>query len=195
MSETYSIATADGKARIFTPYNAEFVSRIKLLGGRWDAANRCWAVPEEAVEEVRAAMRQIYGRDDRPVTDTADAILRFDRDISECRASITLLGRTIARAYGRDSGAKVGEDVLFLEGVPRSGGSVRNWYTIIPAGSVVKVLRVPRAALDAAELPDGVTVEISGTHVDREALEQEKAKLLARLAEIDKLLIGGAEYE
>ena len=192
--DNFKITVADGKANIYTPYNADFVSRVKLLGGRWNASDRCWAVPEDAVEDVRAAMREIYGRDDRPVVDAADVVLTFGEEVSEYCAPITLLGRTIARAFGRDTGAKVGENVMFIQGAPRSGGSMKNWLTVIPSGCVVKCLRGPRAALDAAELPDGVTMEIINTRMDREALEDEKARLLARLAEIEKLLNGGITH-
>lgn len=186
--DNFRITVENDKANIYTPYNADFVSRVKLLSGRWNASQRCWTVPTDAVEDVREAMRAIFGRDDSPVSDAVDVILTFEDEVSEYTAPVTLLGRTIARAFGRDSGAKPGENVIFKSGAPTSGGSMKNWLTVIPAGCVVKCLRVPRAALESAELPDGVTAEVVGEHVDREALETEKARLLARLAEIETLL-------
>ena len=184
----FKITIENERAIIVTPYNADFVSRIKLMNGRWNASQRCWTVPQEAVEDVRSAMREIFGQDDQPVSDAADVVLRFDREISESRAAVTLLGRTIARAFGRDTGAKPGDDVLFLKGSPKSDGSMKNWLTVIPEGCVVKCLHVPRAALENADLPKGVTVEIEDAHIDRAALEAEKARLLARLEEIENLL-------
>lgn len=31
----FEIKLSDGKAYIYTPYNNDFVRRVKLLGGRW----------------------------------------------------------------------------------------------------------------------------------------------------------------
>lgn len=184
----FEIKIENGKAQVFTPYNAEFVSRIKLLGGRWNPSQKCWTVVEDAVEDVRAAMRNIYGQDDQPVSETVDVILTFDNAVSIWRGPVTILGRTIASAMGRDSGARVGENVMFLEGAPKSGGSVKNWHTIVPAGCVVKLPNLPKMAITECELPASVRMEVVGQDIDRAALTEEKARLLARLAEINALL-------
>ena len=188
MCNTFEIKIADGKAAIYTPYNADFVSQIKLLGGRWNPLERCWTVAEFKVDEVRAVMRSVYGQDDQPVSETVDVIPTFTKQYSKRCAPVTILGRTIAAARGRDSGARIGEDVMFLEGKPESGGSIRNWETIIPVRSVVKLPNLPKIATEECDLPDEVTMEIVGENVDRKALKAEKEKLLARLAEINKIL-------
>lgn len=184
----FEIKINDGKAQVFTPYNADFVSRIKLMGGRWNPMQKCWTVNESAVDDVRAAMRNIYGQDDNPVSETVDVILTFAEEISIWHGPVTILGRTIASASGRDSGARVGENVMFLEGNPKSGGSVKNWRTEVPAGCVVKLMDLPKMALENCEIPSEVTMKIVGEEIDRKALEAEKAKLLSRLAEIEALL-------
>ena len=188
MCDKFEIKIDDGKAKVFTPYNAEFVSRIKLLGGRWNASKKCWTVSDFKVDDVRAAMRNIYGQDDSPVAETVDVILTFDKEVSEWHAPVTILGRTIATAWGRDSGARMGDEVMFLEGKPKSGGSVKNWYTEIPEGCVVKLPKLPKTAVTECELPEGVTMQVLGEEIDRDALIAEKEKLLARLAEIEKLV-------
>ena len=38
---------------------------------------------------------------------------------------------TIAIAFGRDSGAKLGDGIVWLSGEYKSSGSVKNWYTEI----------------------------------------------------------------
>lgn len=184
----FEIKIENGKAQVFTPYNADFVSRIKLLGGRWNPTQKCWTVNENAVEDVRSAMRNIYGQDDNPVSETVEVILKFNEEISIWHGPVTILGRTIASASGRDSGARIGEDVMFLEGAPKSGGSVKNWRTEVPEGCVVKLMSLPKTALDECELPQEVTMEVVGEQIDREALKEEKEKLLARLAEINAIL-------
>lgn len=184
----FAIELAGGKAYVYTPYDPAFVSKIKLLGGRWNPAEKCWMVSDSAVEDARRVMREVYGRDDQPVAETVDVQLVFDKDVDELRAPVALLGRIIASASGRDSGASVGTDVLFISGCPTSGGSVKNWRTVVHEGSVVRLPRLPKGAVENPDLPDGVRMEVLGGETDRAALEAEKAKLLARIAEIDELL-------
>lgn len=196
MCEDFKIIINDGKAAVYTPYNRDFVSRIKLCGGRWNPGEKCWTVSEKTVDDVRGIMREIYGRDDQPVSETVDVIIRFRDEMSMWHAPVTILGRTIASAFGRDSGARVGEGVMFLDGNPKSGGSVKNWLTIVPAGSVVKLFDVPKCAITNSVLPEEVEMEIVGQDIDRAALVAEKEKLLARLAEIDAILgEGGVKTE
>lgn len=195
MSE-YKIEINNDKALIYTPYNADFVARVKLLGGKWQAEQKAWSVPSRAVAEVRGAMMAVYGRDDREPPETVDVILRFTKRYdSEYRSPITLLGRTVASSFGRDSGAKIGTGVLFLEGAPDSYGSVKNWYTAIPAGSVVKLLDVPKPLALSANLPSVIQMEIVGkSNQDAvSALKKEREALLARIAEIDRILSQGKD--
>lgn len=184
------ITTApDGRARVHTPYNADFVARIKTAGGRWDSAAKCWTVSADALDVVRAIMRDVYGMDDNPVRETARVRLTFEARVYECCASVTILGHTIARAFGRDSGARVGDGVYYEVGKPGSGGSVKNWISVVEAGSVVVLAAVPTALLDREDLPDGVTAEIiQPATIDRAALVAERERLTARIAEIDALL-------
>ena len=190
MNDIKIVAAGNGRSAVYTPYHKDFVSRVKLMQGRWDADERCWTVPDCCLEDVRQAMRDIYGRDDSPVSETVDVTLRFLSEVSEPRNAVCLLGRMIAQAYGRDSGAKTGSGVAFLEGEPKSGGSAKNWDTIVPEGCVVKLYDVPAAAFESGkcQLPKGVEIIQAVSRVDRDALLQEKESLLARLEEIDQLL-------
>lgn len=184
----YRITRNADKANIYTPYNKDFVARIKVMGGRWDGSKKCWTVNAEIIDDVRKAMRKIYGRDDTSNCETVSVQLTFGKTVYGPRESITLFGKTLASAFGRDSGARIGDDVIFLSGAPRSGGSVKNWDTVIDAGCVVKLINVPKAIVNADALPDGVEMEIINVAPDRAALLAEKESLLARLAEIEKLL-------
>lgn len=182
---------ATNSAMIFSPYNRDFIKRVKLLGGKWDAEHKAWVVPDRAVEEARAAMVAVYGRDDREPSQTVDVILRFpERYESDIRSSISLMGRTLARAHGRDSGASIGDGVMFLEGSPDSDGSVKNWYTVIKAGSVVKLLDVPKNLALSTQAPKKIEMEIVEKTQSESvaALKKERESLLARIEEIDKLL-------
>lgn len=184
------IETVNGTARIFTPYNAEFVKKIKNVGGRkWDSSQNCWTVPETEIDTVRDYMMEVFGESDLPDEDGKITIkVTFNDDASKLTAPVTLYGKEIARAWGRDSGAKIGDDVTLISGRITSGGSQKNWRTVIDAGSVFKIRDVPKKALKIPTNYDVTVEEVEEPTINREALKEEKAKLLARIAEIDSLL-------
>lgn len=179
-------------AYIESPYNAEFISKIKTIGAaRWNPSKKAWQIPAEHTDLARSMMRQIYGECDLPENIKYVTVeLHFDK---ECRSSscapISIFQREIARARGRDTGAIVGDDVIFTEGKPTSGGSRANYTTIIPAGSIATVYSIPETLL-GSELPDGVTYKIiqDDKIQEHKSLIIEREKLLARLEEINKIL-------
>ena len=180
------IIVENNKARVYTPYNQEFVKAIKNIGqAKWQ--DRAWVVPANMVDAVRAIMMDIYGETDISTSAKVDVKLTFAEDVDEYQGAVTIFGKTIARAYGRDKKVDVGDDVAFIKGAPQATGSVKNWYTRVPEESVCIVSNVPETMLNE-ELPEGVTAEVLKKTVDRKALEEEKERLLARIAEIDSLL-------
>lgn len=138
----------NGRIAVDTPYNPEFVRRIKQAGGRWDASRRVWICDARDIETVRQIMRDVYGRDDLPQEVVSVRVTVGGNRIEAYRGPVVLFGRTVASAYGRDSGAKVGEGVSFSAGGATSGGSMKNWYTIIRPGSVFTIHDVPKAAVE-----------------------------------------------
>ena len=176
----------NGKAEIYTPYNPEFVRRIKMIGNaKW--TGKAWSVPEAAVEEARAIMLDVYGETDVQESEKVKVKLTFSEEVVRGRAPIVIYGKTIASARGRDSGARIGEDVAIIKGAAKSDGSAKNWCTVITEGTELTVDNVPASMLDE-ELPEGVTAEVMPHGIDKEALLKEKERLEARLAEIEKLL-------
>jgi len=187
------VTIKDGRASVFTPFNRDFVAAIKTnIGGRkWDADNKCWTVPEESLPQVRQIMREVYGETDLPDAGGSVTVkVTFKEEWSERCDDVVIFKKVLASARGRDSGARAGEDVTYLEGEPTSGGSRANWKSIVPEGCVILLRHVPKSVWDRfggskefdAELVD------EGKDVKRKELEEEKARLLARIAEIDKLL-------
>jgi len=76
------------------------------------------------------------------ISDTVTVRVTALKTIQE-RGSISCLGVTIAKASGRDSGAFIPNSVCKISGKTSSGGSVKNWLTIISEGSVFEY-NVPR---------------------------------------------------
>lgn len=186
------IEITENAALVYTPYNANFVTRIKTVGGaKWDGTKKAWKVPANTVDEVRSIMREIYGETDEPeAVEKVNVRLTFNESYWRTCRPITLLGKTVASAFGRDSGAKVGDGVTFVKGAPESGGSAKNWHTEIPEGSIVILHDVPKSLVSADNLPECVSFEIEASRpeAERNDLIAERERLLARIAEIDRLL-------
>lgn len=141
------INVKDGKADVYTPYNAEFVRRIKQIGGaKWNGARKCWTVPDDTVDVVRGVMVDVYGETDIP---SGEKKLRLKitvlRDLDELRAPVSYFGKNIASAKGRDSGAIVGDGVPLIRGEIDSTGSARWWYSTVRKGVEIILSDVPEA--------------------------------------------------
>lgn len=183
----------DGKALVFTPYSPVFVKKIKMIGGaRWNRSVNAWEVPEASVDSVRSIMIEVYGESDQVfATEKVDVKITVTEDIIEHGDGISIMGRSICTAWGRDTGAKISSGVDFIKGSPESGGSARHWNTEIPEGCVFIIRGVVKKIADAfvAEEHEGMIAEIvSEAKLSRKSLEDEKEALLKRISEIDRLL-------
>ena len=192
------IEIENGTAKIYTPYNPLFVAMLKksIGGAKWTGS--AWSVPEAAVDHVRKIMLEVYGENDIP--DGAGKVtvrVTVTENISEDRGPVVLYGKVVAGARGRDSGAKVGEEVAFIEKAPRSGGSKHYWETIIPEGAVFDIRNVPKRIVTPGDFKykdssnDGAyTVQVleEGTGIDRTALREERRSLWERIKQINILL-------
>lgn len=184
-----SIIIENGKAKVYTPYNAEFVTEIKKIGGaRW--RSNYWEIPENAVDVIRKKMLDIYGYNDISENETVTLKVTANEDIYADKSAVVFLNKTLANAFGRDSGAKVGTDVILISGRISSGGSRANWESEVHEGAVFELNNVSKTLYEKfLQNPDSTyTVELIENKVDRTALAEEKERLLARIAEIDKLL-------
>lgn len=187
-----SITARNGQVLVVSPFNPAFTKRAKALGGRWQPESRSWVFDARDEDNIRQACMDIYGFDGRPVVEADLVTLRvtFPGGMQRLTDAIRIGGREVARARGRDSGATIGAGVVFLAGTPTSGGSVKNWQTVIRAGSVVEIRDFPRSMVPEAEDHSLYAVEVLPNRkpIDRAALEAERDKIRTRLAEIDALL-------
>lgn len=188
-----SIEMYNGRIAVRSPYNTKFMAGAKKLGGRWEPPAWTFDMRNEAL--VRQLCVDVYGTDGVVPADVVSVRVSFSSWESRWHSPIEIFGRTIASASGRDSGARLGDDVALLSGGFTSGGSVKNWGTSVKKeGATVLLHDVPRAA--AQEYVDhpvsGVVVEILESNPpvtpEASALMTERARLVARLAEIDELL-------
>ena len=119
--------------------NELLIERAKNLGGKWDSEAGAWvfsALVADKVEEL----------DELFNSPKIGVELHFKSHVS-AQPHLTAYGYILATAFGRDSGAKIGANVAFVEGKPTSGGSMKNWTCVIPEGCVVRLM-VPKALVE-----------------------------------------------
>ena len=141
------IEERDGRIYIYTPYNSHFVTKVKNIGGaKW--TGEAWSAPGDSIDVVREILMECYGETDTYQAPKVNVKITFNKDIEEYRGPICMLGKTIARARGRDSGARLGEDVVLVKGRAKSSGSRANWYTTIEAETEIMVYNVSKDLYD-----------------------------------------------
>lgn len=188
------IKVENEKAYVYTPFNKNFAKKMRAMNGNWNGS--AWVVNSMFVSAVREIMRNVYGYDDTD-TDIQTVTLRivFLENQSAYHDGIRMFGKTIATAYSKNSGAKLGDDVALIKGSIYSGGSVKNWNTEIDRDTVINLYNVPVTMYEKEKdsyNPEEIKIEVvededaNGTAISK--LKEEKEKLLRRIAEIDEIL-------
>jgi hypothetical protein len=188
------INTVGEKIQIDSMYNPDFVKKIKAAGGKWNTEMKVWEMDSRAIETARKICRDVYGMDDMG-GETVTLRVKVLEDINAFTSPVVIAGRVVATAWGRDSGAKIGDGVSFIEKSPDSGGSVKNWVTTVPKDAVIDLFDIPLCI--AEKSVDNPTMkydfplyaaEIKDAQTDKVALLAERERLMARLSEINALV-------
>lgn len=179
-----------GKIEVRAEYHPDFPAAVRGLNGKFEKPY--WYFDSRDEIRIREICRSIYGTDGTDGTsDKPTATIRATAvdDISQSAAGVYLLGRCIAYATGRDSGARLGGNVVLISGRASSGGSVKNWTTVIRKGSMFEIRDLPEGALSLPfnerqwqwqrYTPAGSQAEYATS------LRQERDRLVRRLVEID----------
>lgn len=75
---------------IYTPYNSDFVKKIKnIVGAKWNG--KCWGIPSDSLDAVRIIMKNVYGEDDLISSDIVKVIVL--EKIEQYHGDINLLGK------------------------------------------------------------------------------------------------------
>lgn len=140
---TIRIVPSNGsRIAVYTPYNADFVKQARNAGGKWN--NSAWVFPAEQSEAVRAILRDVYGEDDAPVPTVRLRVLDFNSSVDTGgNKEVVIAGRQIARIFDRDSGARLGPDIVVLKGEFNSGGSRNPPCISAKSDTVFDILRCP----------------------------------------------------
>lgn len=152
MSQSIQLTIVDDKVKVITPYNADFVQKCRNLRGTFKAG--AWWFDDSIIDYVREAMLQFFGTTGE--TPYQQCTLLISNYSDSCYlAPCVLFGRTIAKAFGRDSGARLGDDVIFIDGDYKSGGSVKNWRTEI-VDATFEIRNFPVPSLDLPEVKKAI---------------------------------------
>ena len=188
------IKRTDTQIIVIADYNKEFVRQAHNLAGKFNAYDKSWGFDLRDEADVLEACYLCYG-DDGYRYSLCDVQISLPNGYYVDKDTINFFGRPVARAFGRDSGAKVFDGVKIKEGGFQSGGSAKHWVTCAEKGTVI-VLRDVALPLVEQMQYDDVVVEIINRDVrqptpqnlDKATLIAEKAELLARLVEINAVL-------
>ncbi|WP_313455580.1 hypothetical protein [Stenotrophomonas sp.] len=184
-----TVVVEGGFIYVRSPWNADFVKEAKEdFSGKF--VNGQWVFDIHNEKRVREALMENYGCDGI-TTETCTVRVTLDADDDSSCGPITVCGRSIARARGRDSGATLSPGIVIIEGGFTSGGSVKNWTTKVKNGHAVVLIRdfpgvVARRLV--AKGKEWISIEQGVPSINRDELEQERSRLLTRLAEIEKLI-------
>ena len=121
-------------------YNSILVDECRNLGGTWDKSQDAWIFPAYVESEVES-LDEIFNSD--PIVIEITAI----EEIYEYGKGIEFLGKPLCRAFERDSGARISTDIALLSGYATSGGSRKNWATILDEGTVLR-LQIPSKLIE-----------------------------------------------
>lgn len=175
----------NGKIEISTPYNQDFVKEIKAFGAKWNSLKKTWDIIDELEEHVVELLKKHYGYGANVYKYITIKSCDYTTALN---SAYTIAGRPICRAFGRDSGATVCDQIAFLSGNPTSGGSMKNWRTVINKGSVIKIFNATDAILEAVKEHDCFELVEVDTGNKKDALLKRKNILMQELAEIEEKL-------
>lgn len=176
----------NGSLYVYCPYSAQFVKQLKatISGATWSRENGFWIIKKEYEEAVKNLLNKIFGF--QIGASAKDITIKAKKDIYASRGSVYFNSIPIVRAFNRDSGAKVCENVCMLDGEIGSGGSRNNWETFIEEGSIFKVFNVPEGLIK--ESLNWEIVQEKNENNEKENLLAEKKKLLEQIEQIDNAL-------
>ena len=186
--KTINLKKENGMLVVSTPYNSEFVNRAKNLGGRWDAKNSTWVFDESVEDYVKQTLLDIFGVTGEASYETCSLIVKnFTKKAPQ--RGVDLFSRTIAIAFGRDTGAKLGDGIVWIDGKKVSDGSYKNWNTYIENATFeIQDFPIERTKFEDVQkaISEGwCEIKIVKKQRTREEIEAEIANLKNRISELE----------
>ncbi|MDP2060663.1 MAG: hypothetical protein Q8J97_13055, partial [Flavobacteriaceae bacterium] len=136
---------------------------------------------------------ECFGTTGETAYETCTLLITGYSDCEE-KGAVSLFGRTIAKAFSRDSGARLGDDVVFISGTYKSGGSVKNWNTDV-RNATFEIHKFPIPSLDLPSVKKAIEeswceVKLSKKKRAKEEIQAEIDSLKTRIEELETELNG-----
>lgn len=141
------------------PYNTRFRLGARVLGGQWQEQDRLWVFPGENERWVRLLCQDWFGTDGSSAPDLVDVLITFKEAQSSPGGEVAIFGRVVAISYGRVAKIRLEEGVAFVAGHAFIESEGIRQRTVVAAGSVVRMVAVPRA-LAEEQAPPGAEVSV-----------------------------------
>lgn len=126
MHSNIQLQIIDDKFKVITPYNEAFVKCARDLHGKW--RNNAWWFDDTALDMIREILLKLWNTTgETPYENCCLRIKNYTR--SAVRDGISLFNRGIARAFSRGSDVLLGEDIIFISGKCKPGGTLKQWTT------------------------------------------------------------------
>jgi hypothetical protein len=140
------------KVKVTSPYNQEFINKARNLRGKWN--NNAWWFDDTVIDYLRDTLVEIFGTSGEESYETCTLLIK-DFNMCQYKGPVELFNVTIAKAYGRDTGAKLGEGIVFIKGKYHSGGSMKNWTTNV-CDSTFEIVDFPVPSLNLPEVQKAI---------------------------------------
>ena len=189
--KTVKLTVANGKISVQTTYNAEFVTKAKNLGGKWDNNSKSWIFSESVLDYVKEILIQIYGVTGETTYQTCTLVVK-NYSAEVVTGAVELFGRTIARASGRDTGVSLGESIVWINGKKESGGSTKYWKTIVE-NATFEIQNFPFERTKFEDVKKAIAegwceIKVTESKRSKEEIKSEIAELKEKLAKLEEEL-------
>ena len=194
MSSSFSISENNDLISVITPYNPDFAQAARNMGGEWDRNQKVWVFRAKRKDFVIKSIEKHYGVDlSAPDTDVVCRVTAKRYIESDVESSLMVGPVPVARAFSRDSGAKICDGVCLLSGSVDSGGSRKNWVTTVEEDSVFE-LTLLRSVVelindydwDVEILPESKDKANKSSEDDEASLQARRSALKVELEEVEK---------
>lgn len=188
MVKSMLIKIEEGKVKVQSEYNKEFIRKAHELQGKWESPY--WTFPEENEELVRNALFDVYGEDGRI---HKNVTIDIDLDNFSYDREIKLGNIVIVKRDWRDSPVTINKNVVVIKGgFCGRGGSRSTPRVTHEEGTVIRVRDLPEEIYEKIKDLEGITLIDANKECDekakRAALEREREEIIRRLEEINKQL-------
>lgn len=103
----------------------------KYFAAQTKSGHKCRILIDSNSEKLELGTQELVGVE-----------LTATRDIGRIKSPVSFLGYPLAAAKSRGYGATLESDVALIKGRATSGGSYKNWETVIESGTVLR-LHIP----------------------------------------------------